>query len=44
MNFILPVELGNAILAYLVQKPFAEVANLIIELQKLAPEEAPKKK
>ena len=40
MNFILSKELGDAVLAYLSSRPYAEVSGLIAELMKI--EEAPK--
>jgi len=35
-NLKVPVDLANAIANYLAQRPFAEVAQLISELQKCA--------
>jgi hypothetical protein len=34
----LPIELANAILQYLGQRPYQEVAQLIAEMQKVAQE------
>jgi len=38
----LPIELANAILQYLGQRPYQEVAQLIAEMQKAAQESAKK--
>jgi hypothetical protein len=36
-NYLLPATLANNILAYLGQKPYVEVADLIFALQGIAP-------
>lgn len=38
MNFLLPADLGQAILNYLVQRPYAEVHEMVRGLQALQPE------
>lgn len=35
-NFLLPLDLGQAIINYLAQRPYAEVATMILRLQQLA--------
>jgi len=42
MELIIKQELAQAILDYLVQKPYREVAPLINEMQKLKPIDEPK--
>jgi hypothetical protein len=37
-DITLPIELANAILQYLGQRPYQEVAQLIAEMQKVAQE------
>lgn len=45
MTYLLPETLGNEILAYLVQQPYAEVARLVAGLMQIVkvpePEAAP---
>ena len=41
MNYIMPEELGQEILNYLVERPYKEVFTLVMKLQSMKPEEKP---
>jgi hypothetical protein len=44
MNYIMPEELGQEILNYLVERPYKEVFVLVAKLQAMKPEEKPEEK
>ena len=44
MNYIISQELAQALLNYIVTKPYAEVFQLVQQLQALKPEKEPEKK
>jgi len=44
MNYIMPEELGQEILNYLVERPYKEVFILVSKLQAMKPEEKPEEK
>ena len=41
MNYIMPEELGQEILNYLIERPYKEVFTLVMKLQSMKPEEKP---
>lgn len=41
MNYIMPEELGQEILNYLVERPYKEVFTLVLKIQSMKPEEKP---